>query len=106
MIIQTYSPDHYTLLLAQQHDYLTFFDEEIKHAPRTEISALRPAGPGAFQGNSEERTSVLAGEAGDLGREILSLRPQDRVDLLGPAPAPLAKIKGRYRFQILLRGHR
>jgi primosomal protein N' (replication factor Y) len=104
VIVQTYSPGHYTLLLAQQHDYLSFFDEEIKHRrelrypPFARLALLR------FQGNSEQRTSELANEAGDLGREILDQRPRDRVDLLGPAPAPLAKIKGRYRYQILLRG--
>ena len=104
VVIQTYSPDHYTLLLAQRHDYLSFFDEEIKHRRELRYPPFARLALVRFQGNSEKRTSELAGESADLGREILGRRPQDRVDLLGPAPAPLAKIKGRYRFQILLRG--
>ena len=101
VIVQTYTPDHYTLLLARKHDYLSFYREEIEqrrilmYPPFSRLTMLR------LEGNSEERTRDAAEEAGALGRR-LTPRGSD-LEILGPAPAPVAKIKGKFRFQILVR---
>jgi primosomal protein N' (replication factor Y) len=98
VIIQTLSPDHYTLLRAKRHDYLGFFEEELEqrrqlgYPPFSRLALVR------FQGNAEERTYLTAREAAELGRGMAG-----DIELLGPAPAPLAKIVGKFRFQILVR---
>ena len=109
VIVQTYSPDHYTLLLAKRHDYASFFEEELKqrqesgYPPFSRLILVR------LQGNSEVRTAEAGQEIARLGRDLLEngrirdLELRD-VELIGPAPAPLSKVKGKYRFQILLRG--
>ncbi|MEW6262085.1 MAG: primosomal protein N' [Thermodesulfobacteriota bacterium] len=103
VIIQTYSPEHYTLLLARKHDYLGFFQQEIEqrlaagYPPFTRLALVR------FQGNSESVTASLARAAAESGRRLVQTSPRPGLDILGPAPAPLAKVKGRHRFQILVR---
>lgn len=102
VVVQTYSPDHYTLLLARHHDYLGFFREEIEmrrelgYPPFSRMALVR------FIGNSETRTYELAHASAELGRRLIG--DKKSIDLMGPAASPLAKVKGRHRFQILVRG--
>ena len=102
VIVQTYSPDHYSLLLAKEHDYLSFFEEEIHHRRDSGYPPLARLIMVRLQGNSEKRTAQAAEDAVRLGQSLGGPRPP--AELFGPAPAPLAKVKGKYRFQILVRG--
>lgn len=103
VIIQTVSPDHYSLLRAQHHDYHGFAEIEMAqrrdlgYPPFSRLVMVR------LMGNSDERTRHAAEDAAAVGREILTETPAD-VEILGPAPAPLAKVKGKHRQQILIRG--
>ena len=103
VIVQTYSPEHYTLLLAKRHDYIGFFEEEIKQRGELHYPPFSRIALARFQGNSEERTAGLAEAAVRLGGDILRDDESCGVNLLGPAPAPLAKVKGKYRFHVLIR---
>ncbi len=108
VIVQTYNPDHYAIRHASRHDYLGFYREEIKfrkelaYPPfcrlvKLDVSASRE--PAAQQ--TAQRLKTLAEEA------IHLFRPQDNsLAILGPAPAPLARLKGRYRWQLFLKGTR
>ena len=106
VIIQTLSPDHYVLLLAQKHDYLNFFEQELAfrhelgYPPFTRLVLAR------FQGNSEQKTGEFAEKAAEAGRDLIMAAPSPEVELFGAAPAPLAKVKGKYRFQILFKARR
>ena len=104
VIVQTYSPDHYTLLLAKRHDYLSFFEEEIKQRQDSDYPPFSRLVLVRLQGNSETRTAEAAQEIARQGRDMLENGDIPDVDLIGPAPAPLSKVKGKYRFQILVRG--
>ncbi|MFH1136445.1 MAG: hypothetical protein V1816_10225 [Pseudomonadota bacterium] len=91
-------------MLAKKHDYRSFFREEIgqrrelTYPPFSRLALVR------LEGNSEQQTRETAAEAGVLGRR---LAPRDQgLEILGPAPAPLAKIKGKHRFQLLVRAAR
>lgn len=104
VIIQTLSPEHYSLLQAKRHDFLGFFEKEVVqrrdlwYPPFSRIVMAR------LQGNSETRTGAVAKEAAALGRELIKAASDSGLELLGPAPAPLAKVRGKHRFQILVRG--
>jgi primosomal protein N' (replication factor Y) len=104
VIVQTYSPDHYTMLLAKRHDYLSFFEEEIKQRQESDYPPFTRLVLVRLQGNSEIRTAEAAREIARQGLMLLENGGNGDVDLIGPAPAPLAKVKGKYRFQILARG--
>ncbi len=102
VILQSHLPDHYALTSACAQDYDAFFEREMEFR-RTmgypPVAALvnviirgRDAGAGA---------EAADGMARDLRQ---SARGHFRV--LGPAHAPLARLRSEHRFQILLKGHR
>ncbi|MGX1318475.1 primosomal protein N' (replication factor Y) [Bradyrhizobium sp. USDA 377] len=98
--LQTHQPDHPVMRALIACDREAFYDSEIDLRERT---LYPPFG----------RLASLIISAGDrpsaegLGRRLVALAPRDeRVVVLGPAEAPLAVIKGRYRFRILVKSAR
>jgi len=102
VIIQTLSPEHYSLNRVQKHDYLGFFEIEFSQRRESGYPPFSRLALARFAGNSEEKTRKAAEEAAQAGRELLANQADSPVNLLGPAPAPLAKLKGKYRFQVLI----
>ena len=98
VVVQSFNPGHYAIRPVVDHDYESFYTEEISHR-----SALGypPFGrlaqvvvSGAEEGEAREAAAQLARELpGCTGCEVL-----------GPAPAPIARLRGRYRFQLLIKG--
>jgi primosomal protein N' (replication factor Y) len=102
VVVQTFSPEHYTLLLAQQHDYESFFIRELEERRQAGYPPFSRLALCLFQGNSRAATWEAAWEAAERGREMLGARPEADIDLVGPAPAPRSRIKNKHRFQVLL----
>jgi len=106
VIIQTYTPDHYAFQHVLSHDYKSFFAAEIEfrralsYPPFSRLIHLRLEGPRAEE--VEARAKML----GEWLREKLRRDPksQGSLEILGPAPAPIGKLRDRYRWQILLKG--
>ncbi len=100
VIIQTLQPDHYVLQAAANHDFQAFTEqelaqrEELGYPPFGRIALLR------FEADDENRTHEAARQCAE---HIRARAPHD-VAVLGPAPAPLARLRGRYRWHILVRG--
>ncbi|HEX7419966.1 MAG TPA: primosomal protein N' [Thermoanaerobaculia bacterium] len=101
VLIQTAFPTHYAIQHATRHDYEAFFESEIQfrktfhYPPMTSMIAL------LFRG---ERPELVERAASDCGRMLEeALRPLPGTRIQGPAPAPLSRIKGVWRYQILLR---
>ena len=100
VVVQSYTPFHPALNYALDHDFDGFVEEEL---PAREALAFPPATHMAiihFRGESQVRTLQFAERFGDKLRRCLS----DDVQAGSPAPAPVEKIRGKYRYQILLRG--
>jgi primosomal protein N' (replication factor Y) len=101
VFIQTYAPDHYALACAAAHDYRGFYDQEI--ACRRELR-YPPFGflvNLVLSGNDPARVS----RAAQTLAEGLQ-RGAAEVEVLGPAPCPLARLRGKSRMQILLKAPR
>jgi primosomal protein N' (replication factor Y) len=106
VIIQTFNPGHYAIMAAKNHDYDLFFQrekelrEQLGYPPFSYLACLR------FQGNEKKLTEESAKKIGMETRAILSRWPSrgKEIEVLGPAEAPLAKLKGKYRWQILIKG--
>jgi len=104
VIVQTYTPHHYAILAAAEHDYERFFRAEMafrrEHAypPVARLVKLSVAHPRAAE--AERAARALAGQ---LRRRRRQLGLGD-VDVLGPAPAFFARLRGRYRWHLFLRG--
>jgi primosomal protein N' (replication factor Y) len=107
VLIQTYNPSHYAIAAARLHDYQGFFRQE------TELRAQLGYPPFGYlarlcvQGPREDVTEKAARRLGrGMAEEIQGGPRADRaktVQVLGPVEAPIARIKGKYRWQILVK---
>jgi len=106
VIIQTYAPDHYALKFLVAHDYQGFFAAEsefrrmLNYPPYGRLINLRLDAPKLA--DVEQQAQTLAAELRQwLTRTEKSRQP---IEVLGPAPAPIEKLRNRFRWQILLKG--
>jgi len=100
-IVQTIYPDHYSIQLARQQHYRAFFDKEIEFRKSMRYPPL------VSMVNTIVRARTFAGamdDAGDLVQRLRAVAGQAGVRILGPAPAPLGRLRGEYRTQVLLKG--
>ncbi len=106
VMVQTYAPDHYTMRHLLHHDYRAFFEEEIEfrralnYPPFSRLVSLRVEGPKADEVEAKAKT-LAQGLREQLGR---TPRWREQIEILGPAPAPITKLRSRYRWQLLLKG--
>ncbi|HYY24607.1 MAG TPA: primosomal protein N', partial [Candidatus Udaeobacter sp.] len=106
VIIQTYAPDHYAIKHLIDHDYKAFVQSELEfrrvlhYPPFTRLISLRVEGPKS--GEVETRAKTVAVKL----REKVGAKAKRHgaVEILGPAPAPIHKLRNRYRWQLLLKG--
>ncbi|MBI4126593.1 MAG: primosomal protein N' [Deltaproteobacteria bacterium] len=95
VIVQTYLPHHHSLICAQNHDVETFAREELpmreslSYPPYTRLVNIR------FAGNREDRVEKGAHAIADILRT--------KTVVLGPAASPLEKIRGKFRWQLLIK---
>ena len=100
VVIQTYQPEHYGVRSAARQDYAAFY--------RAELERRREAGYPPFSRLVLcEVSGSRAGAVGEAARELAGrLRAAGAPEVRGPAPALVARIRDRYRWQVLLRGPR
>jgi primosomal protein N' (replication factor Y) len=102
VLIQTRSPEHYCWRYVKSADYQGFFAEETakrrkySYPPFTHLALLRMNHPMDYD-EGRETVMRLARVVGTLGREL-------GVRVLGPAPSPLGLLRGRVRYQCLVKG--
>jgi primosomal protein N' (replication factor Y) len=104
VVVQTYTPDHYAIEAMATHDYHAIYTREIENRKRMgyppfgRLVRLTYAHTGAdyAQRQAFEMTSKLTAEVARLGLP--------NVDVLGPSPAYVSRIRGRWRWNVLIRG--
>lgn len=100
VIVQTYNPDHYALGFSKTHDYEGFFKheknirEELGYPPFSRAINLR------FSGNKADR--VLS-SARAVKKYLDGTLSKKSFKILGPSPSPIGFIRGKHRFQIMIR---
>jgi primosomal protein N' (replication factor Y) len=98
-IVQTLYPDHYSIQLACRQDFPAFYERELKFR-----TAMRYP-PVISLVNAVVRARTFAGAMDDAAGIVEKLRSADRgLRILGPAPAPLGRLRGEYRAQLLIKG--
>jgi primosomal protein N' (replication factor Y) len=103
VIIQSYTPEHYTISCAAKQDYLSFYKQEIalrrqyQNPPFSRLARLLYVHPlNAFcQREAQRMHRVLEEERDSCGMDI---------SLIGPSPAFIPRVRGRFRWQVILRG--
>ncbi|OLS01706.1 primosomal protein N' [Tissierella creatinophila] len=105
VILQTYNPDHYSIVHAKDQDYIGFFNSEIilrkefLYPPFINLMNILIYGKNKFNVGklSKEIYNII-------GREIYYIYENDyKNHIIGPNPAPIEKIKDNYRYQIILK---
>ncbi len=103
-IIQTYSPEHYAIQTAAKHDYALFYDKEIAYRrqlhnpPFSRLASLT---------YTHTNDTLCQREAERMKRRLLEERDAEGItdlNLIGPAPAFIHRLRGRFRWQLILRG--
>jgi primosomal protein N' (replication factor Y) (superfamily II helicase) len=103
VLIQTRHPSHHALISAAQHDTEGFLRQERAlrelppYPPATSLVNLLVSGP------NERDVSLRAAGLADWCTALIE-RHQLPIGVLGPAPCPLARIKERWRWHVLLKG--
>ena len=93
------NPNHYSIQHSRTHDYEGFYNEEIVF--RTELG-YPPIGRIIKLEFKSPQESLAAEAAKTAQNRIRNLMRGKGTVLLGPAPAPLSRLRGQYRFQLLL----
>ena len=100
VLIQTYHPIHYALRHSCAQDYEGFYREEIRHRQNHSYPPFVALGSLLVHGKDlgRVRSDALA-----LRKEMDLANKERTVRVLGPAPAPLARLKGEHRIQLLVK---
>jgi primosomal protein N' (replication factor Y) len=101
VLVQTFYPDHYAIRLAAEQNYEAFFQKEMRfrrmmhYPPGTALANV------IAQGTKLEQAAEVAKQVGDF---LIPLEQHtEGLKVLGPTPAPLAKVEGRFRIQFLIK---
>ena len=99
VIMQSYDPDHPALRAAAAQDYAAFYAaeagerRELRYPPFGHLVEIE------LRGAREDRVA----SAGAAVRRMLDPSPHSGIEVLGPAPKPLARLRGEQRWHLLIR---
>jgi len=105
VILQTYNPDHFSILSATKQDFLSFYNAEIGFRKNLDYPPFSRMAQLKISGKDKEKTRQHALNVGDLCNELRRKQPSflKSLEVLGPIEASLPKIAKQYRWQILLK---
>jgi primosomal protein N' (replication factor Y) len=101
VIIQTFQPEHYSIVTAQNHDYQALYKKEIAlrqtlaYPPFSRLVNIR------IEGSDNSQVQNVALKLADLAQKF---QERSEPEILGPAPAPLTRIRDKFRWQLLIKG--
>jgi primosomal protein N' (replication factor Y) len=92
--------------MAQEQDFISFYQQEAKFREEMGYPPFARLINFRLEGNAEPKTLRYAKMMEQIVCRILQQNKkfQGQVEVLGPTPAPLARLKGKCRFQMLLKG--
>jgi len=105
VIIQTYSPENYAIQAAAKHDYLGFYNQELDYRHQYNYPPFSHLIRLVYTHTNNE---LCHREAERMSQVILSEKESKGIadlGLIGPIPAFASRVRGKYRWQIILRGH-
>ncbi len=104
VIIQTYSPEHYAIRAASRHDYAEFYRQEIAFRRETGYPPFTRLIRLVYVHHNLARCQLEAERMARSLSERIKRLGLSNLDLIGPAPAFLERLRGQYRWQIIVRG--
>jgi len=98
VIVQSFNPDHYAIRPVLDHDYESFYAEEIAHRSALGYPPFGRLAQVIVSGTEEEEVRKAATQLARASRSGAGC------EVLGPAVAPIARLRGRHRSQLLVKG--
>lgn len=99
VVIQSYTPNHYSIEFVKQHDYLSFFDKEMQirkesgYPPYYFVTVIQVSHP--------EITKVI--DVTEKIARFIRNSLSEKAVVLGPVTSPIARMKDRYRYQCMIK---
>ncbi len=105
VIVQTYNPSHPSLVFSQQNDFVGFAQQELVHReallypPFGRLISLR------LQGTDLEKVQAASQQIAEMATQLKEkFLSYEKIEVLGPAQAPLSRVRGKFRYHLLLKG--
>ena len=105
VVLQTFNPEHFSILAAREQDFYTFYSQEIEFRKALNYPPLSRMIQLKISGKDKQKTAAHARLLGDLchGLTAANSPAYSAVGIMGPIEATLPKIAQHYRWQILLK---
>ena len=103
VIVQTYSPENYAVRAAAKHDYVGFYNQEINYRQQYSYPPFSRFIRLVYTHTNDK----LCQEEADRVSSLLLEKKREKMpdwNLIGPIPAFASRVRGRYRWQIIIRG--
>ena len=104
VIIQTYVPDHYAIAAAATHDYVGFYKTEIEYRRNHGNPPYNRLIRMVFGHTNQDRARTEAERMGAQLRQKIYESGGSHLEIIGPAPAFPERVRGRFRWHLILRG--
>jgi primosomal protein N' (replication factor Y) len=101
VVIQTYAPGHYAITASIGHDYASFYKKEIESRKALGLPPFYHLIRITLQGRDNKHTLESAQA---LATTLQSRAGKKRIFIVGPVPAFMARLRGRYRWNIMMKG--
>ena len=98
VLIQTVNPDHYAIRFAAAQDCAQFYEKELQFRRMMRYPPFSALANVVVRSQDQEKALRLAGELG-----MLLTPPPDDLKVLGPAEAPVPRLKAEFRYQLLIK---
>ena len=99
VILQTYFPDHYAVQFAAQHDFRAFYEKELRYRNWMRYPPFSALANVLVRSNRLDDALQWSGTLGNW----LEKTPHEGIRALGPAAAPLSRLKTEYRYHFVLK---
>ncbi len=102
VIVQTYRPNHYVLEAVKKHDYAAFFERELAERKAAGFPPLRRMGNFSVECEDQRLARQSVELLHKIVREQIDILEFRGVETLGPAPAVIARVKKKYRWNLAI----
>ncbi|HKV84624.1 MAG TPA: primosomal protein N', partial [Ktedonobacterales bacterium] len=103
VLVQTFNPDHFCIQAAARHDYAGFFAAEESARERYGYPPFRRFVKLTYEHGSRYTAQIEATVLAERLERVIQEQALADTDIVGPAPAFMERLRGRYRWQVLVR---
>jgi len=103
VLVQTFNPDHFCIQAASRHDYAAFVQAELIARGRYGYPPFRRFVKFVYEHRDRYTARIEATVLAERVERLIATLPLPGADVVGPAPALLERLRGRYRWHLIVR---